>query len=124
MLPEIETPYIKLWMEDGILFGKYAENLFIDLEIAKQVVHERIKFSKGISYPVIIDMKGVRSANKQAREYLATEGAKYVTAGALVVDSAVTRTLGNIFLTVNKPPLPTKLFTNEAEAKEWIKQYL
>ena len=124
MLAEVETSYVKIWKEDGILYATSSDNLNIDLDTAIQCVHERIKFSNGTSYPCLFDMSNVRSANKQAREYMANEGAKYVRAGALLVDSPLTKTIGNIFLTVNKPPVPTKLFTDETEAKNWLTQYL
>jgi hypothetical protein len=32
--------------------------------------------------------------------------------------------MGNIFPSINKPLIPTRLFTNEKEAKEWLKQHL
>ncbi len=121
---EVETVHIKFWKEKGILCCKYAEDTHIDLEIAKHCVQERINFSDQASYPCFVDMRNVKSASKQAREYLAGEGAKYVKAGALLIGSALTKTIGNIFLSVNKPPVPTKLFTDETEAKEWLKQYL
>lgn len=124
MNPELETRYIKLRKEDGILFGSFSKNIRIDIDIAKECVQTRINFSQGINYPCLIDMREVRSATKEAREYLADEGSKLIKAGALLIGSAVTRAIGNIFLTINKPPVPTKLFTDENEAKLWLKKYL
>ena len=124
MKSEVETNYIKLGREEGILCGAFVKNIHIDLEKAKECVQTRVDFSQGISYPCLFDMREVRSITKEAREYLADEGSKFVKAGALLIGSAVTRALGNIFLTINRPPVPTKLFTDEKEAKEWLKQYL
>lgn len=119
----LETKYVKLWIEDGILFCRFTENLNVDLDIVKSSVESRINFSKGISYPLLIDMKGVRSFTKEAREYAGKEGIKLVKAGALVVDSALTKMLVNLFLLINKPNVPTKLFTDENEAKEWLQHF-
>ena len=51
---------------------------------------------------------------------MAKEGAECITASALLVESALSRMIGNIFLTINKPDVPVKLFTNEQEAKKWL----
>jgi len=119
-----EIPYLKMWTEDGILYCVYNDKLEIDLEIAKQCVANRIEFSEGESYPVWVNMKGVKSATKSAREYLADEGSYLVKAGALVIGSPLTRILGNVFLLVNKPKVPTRIFTDEEQATEWLRQYI
>jgi hypothetical protein len=120
----LETTYIKIWKEGGILYSVFAEGLHIDIEIARKCVEARITFSRGISYPVFIDMKGIRSVTKEARDYLADEGSRLIKGGALLVDSALTKMLGNIFLQINKPQVPLKLFTDKDEAREWLQQYL
>ena len=122
--PEVQTPYIRIWMEENILHCAFADNLNLDLDIAKHCVAQRISFSQGIQQLCLIDMRTIRSTTKEAREYMAKEGAQLVKAGALLIGSALTRTIGNIFLTINKPPVPSKLFTNEKDAKEWLMQYL
>src|SRR5688572_2145269 len=121
--PDTETPYLKIWKESEILHCVFAEKLDITLEIARSCVETRLKFSNGVSYPCLIDMKHIRSANKEAREYLATEGAKLVKAGALLIGSSLTRMIGNIFLSLNKPKVPSRLFTDENEARLWLKKF-
>jgi hypothetical protein len=39
---------------------------------------------------------------------------------AILIDSSVSRVVGNFFLGINKPAVPTKLFTNEKEAVKWL----
>jgi hypothetical protein len=55
---------------------------------------------------------------------MATIGATLVKAGALITGSAVNKTIGNIFLSIDKPLVPTKLFTNEESARQWLREYL
>ncbi len=124
MKEEVKTPYMKIWMEENILRCIFTEQLEMDLEIAKHCVATRIAFSEGKSHLCLIDMRELKSTTKEAREYMGVEGAKLITAGALLIGSPLTRMLGNIFLTINKPNVPTKLFTDETEAKEWLKQYI
>ena len=48
---------------------------------------------------------------------------KYTVAQALVIDSGPSRVMGNFFLGLNKPRFPTKLFTSEAKAEAWLREY-
>ena len=124
MLDLVDTPYMKLWKREGVLYCEYHNNLQLDLQVAQECVEARIKYSAGISYPVCIYLTGVKSATKEAREYLAEEGTRLVKAGALIIGSPVTKILGNIFLRINKPEVPTHLFNNEEDAIEWLKQFV
>jgi hypothetical protein len=45
-----------------------------------------------------------------------------VSAVALIVDTPLSRVLGNFFLAVNKPLYPTRLFDNEASALAWLQE--
>ncbi|MES2138791.1 MAG: hypothetical protein V4511_03730 [Bacteroidota bacterium] len=119
----LETKYVKIWIEEGILYCIYANDLDVDIETVKSVVTSRIDFSKGVSYPVLIDVKGIRSFTKEARDYAGKEGAKLIKASAIIVDSALTKTLLNLFLLINNPNVPIKLFTDEKEAKEWLQHF-
>jgi hypothetical protein len=122
---KVVTPYITLWMDDeGFLCARYADGLHLTLETATSIVESRIFFAKGNSYPVLVDMRGIKSTTKKAREYMATMGSTLVIAGALITGSPWNRTLGNLFLTIDKPQVPTRLFTNELNARLWLKQYL
>ena len=124
MSDHFESEFLTLWIEDGILYGRYTKNLDMTLEIAKVCVESRIYFAKGRSYPVIVDMKGISSSTRDAREYMATIGSTLVSAAALITGSAINRALGNVFLKIDKPPIPTKLFSNDKKAKAWIMQFV
>ena len=115
--------YITMWMEENILCARYADNLHMTLEIAKSCVGARVFFSKGQSYALLVDMKGIKSVTPEARKYMASLGTLMVKAGALITGSALNRTIGNIFLAIDKPPVPTKLFTSEEKAREWLQQF-
>ena len=121
---KLETAYMTLWIDDGILHCKFCDSLDMDLDIAKNCVGERVTFSNFTSYPCLIDMKGLVSVTKEAREYMAADGSLFITAGALLVNNSLTKMLGNLFLNINKPKVPTRIFTEEEEAKKWLKQFL
>lgn len=117
---QLVTTYVNLRLEDDIMYCTYANNLHVSLEVAKAVVESRIYFSKGKDYLLLIDMRGIKSSTKEARRYLATIGATLVKAGALITGSPLNRALGNIFLKIEKPLVPAKLFTCKEKAKSWL----
>ena len=41
----------------------------------------------------------------------------------ILIGSTTSRVLGNFYLGINKPTVPTKLFDNEEEAIKWLKQF-
>ncbi len=121
---QIETQYVRLRLENGILFGQFAPNIHMNLDIAKHCVETRINFCKHTAYPFVIDLRGIRSISKEAREYMGKEGSQYVTAGALLTNSFLAKTLGNFFLAINTPKVPSRLFDDKEKAIEWLKQFM
>jgi hypothetical protein len=119
-----ENRYFSLEIKDGILHIDYKDNLVITLPIAKEMVSDRIKFQEQEKYEIIpaIGTLNIKYANKKAREYLGTEGIKGLTAAAFVAKGLVTKTLLQIFMTVEKPSIPICVFENENEAIEWIEK--
>jgi hypothetical protein len=43
---------------------------------------------------------------------------------AMVSKPGLAQFIMNILFRFNKPPIPMKSFTNDAEAKEWLKQFI
>lgn len=122
-MKEIETPYLKMWMEDQVLHCVFNGPIDMDIQMAKICVFARIEFSNCVSYPCMIDVTGVRSATREAREYMAKEGSLFVTAGALIVSSPLSKMLGNMFLSLNPPRVPTRVFSSRTKAKDWLRSY-
>ncbi len=47
-----------------------------------------------------------------------------ITAIAMLINSPGSRIIGNFFLGINKPSVPTKLFNEKNKAIEWLKQFV
>jgi len=120
----MKTQYLSMWMDNGFLCCRYATDLHLSLDVAKACVEARIFFARGLAYPLLIDMKGIKSTTREARLYMASVGATLVKGAALITGSAVNRTIGNIFLKIDRPPVPLKLFTSEEKARHWLSQFL
>ena len=119
-----ENDFTKMWMKDGIVHSEYTPNLNITLEMAKIAVVERIKFMKGVSMPIFADVRNALSIDKEARDYLSSkEGTHLLTAGAFHVSSQVEKIMGTFFIKINRPIIPTRLFTNYEEAIKWLSTF-
>jgi hypothetical protein len=62
--------------------------------------------------------------SKEDRDLIASEINTVAKAIAIITTSPVSRMIANLFFGLKPPPYPTKMFTNEKDAVEWIKQYL
>ena len=114
------------WLgEDGIVRVSVPCGAEDTLEKAKSSLEEIKKTCQGKMRPVLVDMRYLKSASFEARNYWAgEETAKVVTAAALWLESPVSKVLGNFYLGLNKSIAPLKLFTNEDLALEWLKGFL
>jgi len=122
----LTTSISKVWNgEDGIGRVIFLPNSIITVDAAKDYIAAGAKLSKGKSMPVFCDLRKVKSVDRQARKYLASEEVSKLTkASAILVSSPVSRLLGSFFIGLNKPPYPVKLFTSEEEAIKWLEVYI
>ncbi|CAA9234137.1 MAG: hypothetical protein AVDCRST_MAG56-1068 [uncultured Cytophagales bacterium] len=113
----------KLWIESDVLHVKaFAEN--INLEIVQRGVDERVKLCGNVAYPMLSDGRKVKHLSKEARAFLASpESTVLVSAGAFLVSNQLQKVLGNFFILIDKPEIPTRLFTDESEALNWLQQF-
>jgi len=114
------------WMDkDGIARTKVKPGVEITLEHAVENSEAVSSFYKDKKFPILIDSRGIKSMSREAREHFSANGRDAKTcAFGIVIKSPLSRVIGNFFLGVNKPAVPTRLFDNEKDAAEWLKQYL
>jgi hypothetical protein len=124
MEKQLDTPYVHYHLVDGVLIGTFKKGLKINLEIAKEIVKNRLALTGDGPFPSIIINMGVFSIDKKGRDYLAsTEGIRGLNASAVVLDSPFGSLLGNFFIRVTKPKLPVKVFRTKAGALNWVEQF-
>lgn len=122
---ELDTPYVHLRIKDKILVGTYKKNIRINLEIAKEIVRARLSFTGNRNIPSLIISQGIVTIDKPAREYLSSDEATVgLVASAILVNSKFSSFLGNFFLTVNKPKMPVKIFSEISKAEKWLQQFV
>jgi hypothetical protein len=127
MTPEskiIRTGIADVWMDsEQITHMHFKPTERHDLEDAQEVVKAHNSLTNGVKTPVLADLRNVTTgANRQARKYYCLEeSCKSKLGMAMLVQSPVQRMLGNLFVKINKPPYPTRLFLDEKEALIWLR---
>jgi len=121
--PPYETAHIKMWISDGIFHSEYPKGLVVTLDIAKQIVQDRIAYTEGFDYPVLVDMRNMAKVEFNAMKYWASEES-YSSISKLAVfsDKILSKMIFNFWLNVDKPVKPTKYFTNIDNAYSYLRQ--
>ncbi|HSH67182.1 MAG TPA: hypothetical protein VLB84_15650 [Bacteroidia bacterium] len=120
----LENDFTRIWISNGILVMEYKPRLVMNIEIAKQIASDRLKVSNGVSRPILLDARNFVSMDRATMKFYKTKDVvQYVTSAAFLTGNALGSLAGNIFLTLEKPLVPTKLFTDEQKAIAWLEKY-
>jgi len=122
----ITLPAARLWLDDddvihcdclpGITHTKVdAERLLASMwELSE---HRRLR--------VLVDMRDIKAVERAARVHLSgPDAARNAHAVALMVGSPLSRAIGNFFIGLNRPLVPCRMFTVEAEALIWLRGFV
>lgn len=105
----------------GFIITRVAPLGEVNLDHAKWNTLKVRELSGDVVYPILVDMRKIRSISKEARDHFAMRDRKpSVVAIAMLVSSPLSRIIGNFFLGLNLPAVPTRMFTDRARAEQWI----
>jgi hypothetical protein len=126
MKKDIETKaFVTYLNEDGIAITRVKQDAEITITEAKANTNAVIKLTGGRTCPILVDTRRIKSISNEAREHFAMRGRiAHVNSIALLIQSPVSRIIGNFYISLNKPAVPTRLFTDEAAALLWLKSQL
>ncbi|MDG1477554.1 MAG: hypothetical protein P8Q14_10445 [Vicingaceae bacterium] len=121
---ELNKLTIELLAPDLLLLT-LKEGITIEKEDVLEVKKHNLAITKGNNYAIVFDSGHFTSVSKQARELMTSaEIENKRIASAFVINSLSQKILGNFYLKVNKPNVPTKLFSDKGKAIIWIKEEL
>lgn len=116
----IQTAFGELSLiEHDIIFLKYANIYLDDLSLIDEVAAQVRDLSVTDTNLSLLDVSALKGASREFRKESATDRTN-TRAVALLVNSAITKIMVNIFMKFNKPKYPTRMFTNREEAIEWL----
>ncbi|MCX2681938.1 hypothetical protein OOZ15_18450 [Galbibacter sp. EGI 63066] len=119
----IENSCAYISLEGGILFFKYKDQVTIGLKQAIEVVAARMKLQRGIAYPILCDINGIMEVDRDARKYLAIEGALLSKAIALITDNPVSERISNMYVKNYIPNVPVKICKDQEEGLKFLSFY-
>jgi hypothetical protein len=105
---------------DGVLQISWRPGFTIDAELARAAVAAGDEVAAGTPRRLLVDMRVSGQMDREARAIFSAPS-DWAHAVALWVQSPMSKVIANFFLGVSKTPVPTRLFTDEAEALAWLK---
>ncbi|OFY92100.1 MAG: hypothetical protein A3K10_03710 [Bacteroidetes bacterium RIFCSPLOWO2_12_FULL_31_6] len=122
---KIELRAFTTWVGDNeICYTVVKPNAVVELTDAMENTSAVKELSEGKVYPMLVNLKEIKSITKEARDHFAMQNrTPGVNAMALLIKSPSSTIIGNFFLGLHKSSVPAKLFTNEEKAITWLKQF-
>jgi hypothetical protein len=111
------------WLEDGILVSlskspkRTVENISKNVALVKQIANNK-------PVPLLIYLADSPVPDKETRKFSTEQLPVIYSAMAMVSKPGLSKLIMNILFKFKTPPIPIKSFTNDIEAKEWLKQFL
>ncbi|RVT73155.1 hypothetical protein EOD40_14955 [Flavobacterium sufflavum] len=121
-MKEVENDFIKFWIEDGILFSQFKKITNGNLENIKAIIDLRHEISDGKKQYWCYDFNGIKSYEKDARDYADQYGQDYLYVCAVVLNSHITKFILNTFMMLKNPVVPLKGFTKKEDAVNWLNE--
>ncbi|MGF6849361.1 hypothetical protein QFZ51_004596 [Chitinophaga sp. W3I9] len=107
----------------GILYSyskstlRTVENISRNIALVKQITGNK-------KVPLLIYLSNSPVPDKATRKFSTEQLPHVYNAMAMVSKPGLSKLIMNILFKLKTPPIPMKSFTNDAEAKEWLLQYV
>lgn len=109
--------------EDGILYSYSKSTLRTVNNISENIaLVKRITGNKVV--PLLIYLSNSPVPDKETRRFSTEQLPTVYKAMAMVSKPGLSKLIMNILFRLKPPPIPMKSFTNDAEAKAWLEQFL
>lgn len=108
---------------EGLLFGEIIDDVQITFDDAQENSKMRATFlDPSNPIPYVCNIKKLLSMDLETRRFVSKDIAG-LSCVALVVDSGISKIIGDYAVWINKPTIPTKLFNSIEAAVSWAKEF-
>jgi len=120
-MPETKTALIAL-NEQGLLIVRVKDGAHQSLSDAKENLALAVSETQGQRRPLLIDIRKARPLEADARHHYSgqTLVERFLALALLIDGSPFGRMMGNVYLRIARPGIPTQLFADERRALEWL----
>jgi hypothetical protein len=107
---------------NGILYSyskspvRTIKNITENIALVKQITGNKI-------VPLLIYLSNSPVPDKATRKFSAEQLPNVYKAMAMVSKPGLSKFIMNILFKLKQPPIPMKSFTDDKQAREWLKQY-
>lgn len=120
-MSKVEFPYATVEYKEPIVYFRVTKPIVFSEEKILAVIAAGRKLCNDRPHMLLTDVRVLAELTPKARKAGASkENTKNLLAQAIVVRWLGTRLAINVFMQVNKPHYPVKVFTNEAKAVKWL----
>ena len=113
----------KIYINDGIVYVDFLAE-YVIFEIIEEGIKARLEITKDKSYPMLSDIRKVKSLSREARQRISQkDSGSGTSAAAILTSSKIHEVICNFFYAIYKAPAPSKMFTNREKAIEWLQQF-
>lgn len=119
-----ESEIATYWFDDeGILVSlsknprRTVANIRANVALVKQITNNK-------PVPLLIYLSNSPVPDKATRQFSTEQLPTIYTAMAMIADSGLVKLIMNLLFKFQPAPIPMKQFTDVAEAKTWLKQYV
>jgi len=111
------------WFDEGILISlsksvkRTVENISGNVALVKQI-------TGNTPVPLLIYLSNSPVPDKETRRFSTEQLPVIYSAMAMVSKPGLSKFIMNILFSLRPPPIPMKSFTDDKEAKKWLKEYL
>lgn len=112
-------------LEPGIIENVIQNEVVLDAQDIIEIKKVNKLISQGNEYGLLLVSGESSSVTKDGREASADEknrGKNIAT--AMIIHSLAQKIIGNFYLKVNKPVIPTQLFTDRIKALDWLRKQI
>lgn len=121
---EIECALLEL-RHDGILHIHIKNEDTFEIDDSRALVEARVELVGERKTPIVYTATKFVIPSKEVREFVATESrSTNVLADAFVINSLPQRLMATMFVTINKPVRPTRIFYHFDDALDWARPYV
>ncbi|MFV8346068.1 hypothetical protein [Flavobacterium sp. ZB4P13] len=121
-MKEVENDFIKFWIENNILYSQFKKPTDGTIENIKAIIDLRNEISDDKKQYWCYDFNGIKSYDKDARDYAEKNGQEHLYACAAILNSHIAKFILNAFMVLKKPTVPLKGFTKKNDAINWLKE--
>jgi hypothetical protein len=121
-----ETPTARIGLsDDGLLLVRIRDGAYQALTDAKENLSAAVAETLGTRRPLLIDIRTAQPLDADARHHYSGQMlVEHFSALALLIDGRpLGRMMGNVYLRVARPGIPTQLFADEERARQWLSGY-